>query len=94
MSYNLSFLVNQSDGEIKTFAIVCEKNKEVEDAIIAIRTKLGSVESKAGLRHGLEAKKKERHPTKANHRTAYDALLGKLRVRLSRTVSSALLSAI
>jgi len=37
---NLSFLVNQTNGEIKTFAIVGEKNKEIEDAIAAIQVKL------------------------------------------------------
>lgn len=76
---NLSFLVNQTNGEIKTFAIVGEKNKEIEDAISAIQETLGSVESKSGLRHELEAKKNERDRTKGNHKTAFDALEGKLR---------------
>lgn len=76
---NLSFLVNQTNGEIKTFAIVGEKNKEIEDAIAAIQVTLGSVESKAGLRHELEAKKKEWERTKGNHKTASDTLEGKLR---------------
>lgn len=76
---NLSFLVNQTDGEIKTFAIVGEKNKEIEDSITAIQSKLGSVELKAGLRYELEAKKKERDQTKSNHKTASDALNDKLR---------------
>jgi wobble nucleotide-excising tRNase len=76
---NLSFLVNQTNGEIKTFAIVGEKNKELEDAIAAIQFKLGSAESKAGLRYELEVKKKERERTKDNHKTASDALEGKLR---------------
>lgn len=80
VSDNLSFLVNQTnDGEIKTFAIVGEKNKEVEDAIAAIETKLGSVEDKTGLRHDLEEKRKERDRTKSNHKTAFDSLEGKLR---------------
>ncbi|WP_228779534.1 AAA family ATPase [Rouxiella silvae] len=79
LSDNLSFLVNQTEGEIKTFAIVGEKNKEIEDAIIAIQTKLGSVETKVGLRHELEAEKKERDRTKGNYKTASDALKGKLR---------------
>ncbi|WP_167738366.1 AAA family ATPase [Erwinia sp. QL-Z3] len=79
VSDNLSFLVNQTDGAIKTFAIVGEKNKEIEDSITAIQTKLGSVESKSGLRYELEAKKKERDRTKGNHKTASDALEGKLR---------------
>lgn len=80
VSENLSFLVNQTDeGEIKTFAIVGEKNKEIEDEIAAIQAKLGSIESKTGLRHDLDAKKKERDRTKNNHKNAFDALEGKLR---------------
>lgn len=56
VSENLSFLINQAiGGEIKTFAIVGEKNKEIEDEIAAIQAKLGSLESKAGLRHDLDA---------------------------------------
>ncbi|MET3618958.1 AAA family ATPase [Burkholderia ambifaria] len=80
VSENLSFLINQAiGGEIKTFAIVGEKNKEIEDKISAIQTKLGSIESKTGLRHDLDAKKKERDRTKNNHKNAFDALEGKLR---------------
>jgi wobble nucleotide-excising tRNase len=79
VSENLSFLVDQTNGDIKTFAIVGEKNKEIEDAIAAIRVKLGSIESKSGLRHELEAKKKERDRTKLSHEAAFDALRGKLR---------------
>ena len=92
---NLSFLVNQSNGEIKTFAIVGEKNKEIEEAISAIQIKLGSVESKTGLRHELEVKKKEQDRTKANHKAASDALEGKLRshannnIKQNRTYGSA-----
>jgi len=79
VSENLSFLVNQANGEIKTFAIVGEKNKVLDEAIAVIQVMLGSVESKAGLRHELEAKKKGRELTKINHKTAFDALEGKLR---------------
>ena len=77
---NLSFLINQDvGGEIKTFAIVGEKNKEIDDAISAIEAKLGSVEAKTGLRFDLEGRKKERDRTKAGHSTALTALDGKLR---------------
>jgi wobble nucleotide-excising tRNase len=79
VSENLSFLVNQTNGEIKTFAIVGEKNKEIEDAIASIQLKLGSIEAKAGLRHDLEVKKKERDRTKSNHRNASTSLEDKLR---------------
>jgi len=95
VSENLSFLVNQTNGEIKTFAIVGEKNKEIEDAIAAIQVKLGSIESKVGLRHELEGKKKERDRTRVNHKTASDALEGKLRshandkIKRDRTYGSA-----
>ncbi|OLU30661.1 AAA family ATPase [Pseudomonas sp. PA27(2017)] len=77
---NLGFLVNQDiGGEIKTFAIVGEKNKEIDDAIAAVETKLGSVEAKAGLRFDLEGRKKERDRTKGGHSAALSALDGKLR---------------
>ncbi|MDT8908101.1 AAA family ATPase [Pseudomonas fluorescens] len=76
---NLSFLVNQDGGEIKTFAIVGEQNKEIDDAIASIEARLGSVEAKAGLRFDLEAKRKERDRTKTDHSTAFTALEGKLR---------------
>ncbi|WP_253190060.1 AAA family ATPase [Paraburkholderia phenazinium] len=77
---NLSFLVNQEiGGVIKTFAIVGEQNREIDDAIAAIETKLGSVEAKAGLRFDLENKKKERDRTKTAHSTALSGLEGKLR---------------
>ncbi|WP_279211869.1 AAA family ATPase [Delftia acidovorans] len=77
---NLSFLVNQEiGGVIKTFAIVGEKNKEIDDAIATIEAKLGSVETKAGLRFDLDAKKKERDRTKGNHSTASTSLEEKLR---------------
>ncbi len=78
---NLSFLVNQeAGGVIKTFAIVGEKNKEIDDAIAAIEAKLGSVEGKAGLRFDLETKKKERDRTKSAHTTASGDIEEKLRV--------------
>lgn len=77
---NLSFLVNQQIGsEIKTFAIVGEQNKEIDDAIALIEAKLGSVEGKTGLRFDLEAKRKERDRTKTNHSTASNVLEDKLR---------------
>lgn len=77
---NLSFLVNQDvSGDIKTFAIVGEQNKEIDDAIAFIETKLGSIEGKMGLRFDLEAKRKERDRTKSVYTTASNGLDEKLR---------------
>lgn len=80
VSENLSFLINQADGgEIKTFAIVGEKNKEIEEEISTIQVTIGSIESKTGLRHDLDSKKRERDRTRNNYKNASDALEGKLR---------------
>ncbi|WP_029050404.1 AAA family ATPase [Cupriavidus sp. amp6] len=84
---NLSFLVNQQiGGEIKTFAIVGEKNKEIEEAIAAIEAKLGKVEEKTGLRFDLEGKKTERDRTKSTYKTAADNHEGKLRSHANDTI--------
>lgn len=97
VSDNLSFLINQAiGGEIKTFAIVGEKNKEIEDAIASIQTTLGSIESKAGLRHELDTKKKQRDRTKYSHDNAFNALENKLRshanekIKQNRTYGTAI----
>lgn len=80
VSDNLSFLISQDvEGLIKSFAIVGEKNKEIDEAIAIIEAKLGSVEGKTGLRFSLEAKRRERDRIKANHATASTALEDKLR---------------
>ncbi|HFQ7114139.1 TPA: AAA family ATPase [Pseudomonas aeruginosa] len=77
---NLSFLVHQNiGGDIQTFAIVGEQNKEIDEAIAAIEEKLGSVEDKSGLRFDLETRKKERDRTRTSHSAAQTTLEGKLR---------------
>ncbi|WP_081045554.1 AAA family ATPase [Alcaligenes faecalis] len=84
---NLSFLVNQeAGGVIKTFAIVGEQNKEIDEAIAAIEAKLGSVEKKAGLRFDLDAKKNERDRTKSTHTTASSNLEEKLRIHANNKI--------
>jgi wobble nucleotide-excising tRNase len=84
---NLSFLINQDvGGEIKTFAIVGDRNKEIDDAIAAIEVKLGSIESKAGLRFDLEQRKKDRDRTKTSHTTTLSALEGKLRAHAANKI--------
>ncbi|ATH02765.1 hypothetical protein AXX03_11055 [Pseudomonas aeruginosa] len=89
---NLSFLVNQdAGGEIKTFAIVGEKNKEIDDTIAAIEAKLGSVEAKAGLRFKLEERKKERDQITASHAAALSTLDGKLRSHAAEKIKKNLL---
>lgn len=84
---NLSFLVNQdAGGVIKTFAIVGEQNKEIDDAIAAIEAKLGRVEDKAGLRFDLDAIKKERDSAKLAHTTTSNALDDKLRLHAAEKI--------
>lgn len=84
---NLGFLVNQDiGGEIKTFAIVGEQNKEIDDAIAAIEAKLGSIEAKAGLRFDLETKRKERDRTKSAYTSASTGLDEKLRTHAAEKI--------
>ena len=84
---NLSFLINQDiGGAIKSFAIVGEKNKEIDEDIATIEAKLGSVESNAGLRFNLEAKRKDRDRTKAEHANATSALDEKLRTHANQKI--------
>lgn len=72
---NLSFLINQDvGGIIKTFAIVGGANKEIDEAIAAIEFKLGSVESKSGLRFDAELKRQESERTSAAYTTKQSAL--------------------
>lgn len=85
---NLSFLVNQEDGEIKTFAIVGEKNREIEDAIAAIESRLGNPENKASLKYEAEIKRKERDNAKENHLTAKNELDDKLRSHANNVIKS------
>jgi len=86
VSENLSFLFNPVDGEIKTFAIVGDKNKEIEEAITAIEVALGSVEASTGFRFRLEGKKKEQDRTRVTLNTATDSLEGKLRTHANEKI--------
>ncbi len=84
---NLSFLINQDiGGAIKSFAIVGEKNKEIDENIATIEAKLGSVESNAGLRFSLEAKRKDCDRTKAEYARVSSALDEKLRTHANQKI--------
>lgn len=84
---NLSFLINQDiAGVIKSFAIVGEQNKEIDEAIAAIEDKLGSIEDNTGLRFDLEAKKKERDRTKGEHDKSAKSLDDKLRLHANNKI--------
>lgn len=84
---NLSFLINQEiGGVIKSFAIVGEENKEIDEAIALIEAKLGSVESKSGLRFALETARKERDSTKLTHTSASKSLEERLRSHAAKNI--------
>ncbi len=76
---NLSFLVDQNGGEIKTFAIVGERNKQIEDRIKVIEAELGSIETQSGLRHEQVQLNQDRIKKESEHRSVNDALSNKLR---------------
>lgn len=76
---NLSFLTNEIEGEIKTFAIVGETNNEIESKITNIELKLGSIESKSGLNHELEEKRISKEKTYSEQIAAQQNLETQLR---------------
>ncbi|MGH9948171.1 MAG: AAA family ATPase [Pyrinomonadaceae bacterium] len=79
VSDNLNFLIDQSSGEIKTFAIVGEKNKEIDDEITDIEAVLGEADKKTGLRYDLTIKQSEQKKALSDHKTAGSLLEDKLR---------------
>ena len=56
---NLSFLNDNADGEVKTFAIIGRQNKSIENQIDEKELALGNVESRTGLRYVLSEKNKD-----------------------------------
>ena len=76
---NLSFLHDHIEGEVKTFAIIGDKNKEIEQQIDEKDTLLGSVESKSGLRYELEQKNENYRRKKHTAEQASKAINDKLR---------------
>lgn len=76
---NLSFLVNQDKGVIKSFAIVGEKNKKIENEITEIEHQLVGTQSQTGLKHALEEKRIVRDNAQNSHKSKKDSLDEKLR---------------
>lgn len=83
---NLGFLVNQVDGEIKTFAIVGDANKEIDDAIAALKSELGDVESQRGLRYSVELKRAEATQADKNLKSAAASFDDKLRTHANNKI--------
>ncbi|GJJ01003.1 hypothetical protein RugamoR64_15410 [Duganella rhizosphaerae] len=76
---NLSFLVDQQGGEIKTFAIVGAENNEIVLKLEKIEDSLGSVDAKAGLRYEQSVIEFDKKAKEKKASDAEDAMLGKLR---------------
>ncbi|MFJ9993735.1 AAA family ATPase [Pseudomonas putida] len=79
VSENLSFLIDQANGEIKTFAIVGELNKEIDEKIATLEAKLGKPETNTGLNHTKAVKQIESNKALLAYSTAKDELESKLR---------------
>lgn len=92
---NLSFLIDQTNGEIKTFAIVGELNKETDEKIAALEAQLGKPETNTGLHHSKAVKQIESGKASLAYSTAKDDLESKLRthandkIKKNRTYGSA-----
>lgn len=67
ISENLSFLTNEINGEIKTFAIVGDENKAIKKSISELQEKLGSIDSQKGLKFQAEQAKTDYLTKKSRH---------------------------
>lgn len=76
---NLSFLVDQQAGEIKTFAIVGATNNEIVLELKSIDDSLGSVASQAGFRFEQSLKDIDKRQKEKKATDADEAVAGKLR---------------
>ena len=88
---NLSFLNDPVEGEVKTFAIIGSKNKEIEKQIEEAERNLGSVEARSGIRYEYAQKNEDYTDKNAEAVRAEQALKEKLRrhandvIKLNRT---------
>lgn len=82
---NLSFLINE-EGEIQPFAILGEKNIEIEEEIKEKEDLLGNEDRKTGLRYELNLKKTNYDKKKNERERAENALEEKLRNKANRDI--------
>jgi wobble nucleotide-excising tRNase len=83
---HLSFLMNEQDGEIKTFAIIGSENKAIEALIAAKETELGSVAGACGLSSRYALKLSEYRTKKAEANKAEEDLTELLRRRANDVI--------
>lgn len=83
---NLSFLIDQANGEIRTFAIVGELNKEIDQKIAELEAQLGKPETNTGLRHTNALKQIESNKAISAHNTAKESLESKLRTHANEKI--------
>jgi len=82
---NLSFLIND-EGEIQPFAIVGEKNVEIEKLIKEKQIELGDEENKTGLRYQFSLKETEYKKKKKERENIENELENKLREKANRNI--------
>ena len=76
---NLGFLKDNSEGEVKTFAILGKENKSIEEQISQKEKELGDVDRQVGFRYQYELAEKEYGRSLRNLKTVSEDLESKLR---------------
>lgn len=82
---NISFLKNEQEG-IQPFAVLGEKNIEIEKQIEEKEKKLGSEEEKTGLRYDLSQKRSEYSKIQQEKNNVQTELDGKLRDKANHDI--------
>lgn len=83
---NLSFLTNEKEGEIRTFAIIGSENKEIEKRIQEIEKELGDEEEKNGKRYELTLMREDHSEKKQKVEEAKNNLEGELRQHANNVI--------
>jgi wobble nucleotide-excising tRNase len=84
---NLKWLTDE-EGEIKPFAIIGDKNIEIEDKIIEKTELLGSVETEKGFKYSLVTKKTEFDAKKQERKGIEDYIKNKLREKANQKIKT------
>lgn len=86
--WNLSWLNNETDGEIKAFTLLGEKNVKAQEEIDEINKRLGSVEEKTGMRYDYDRSNAAIEDAWKKHNAEVQALDNMLKEKANREIKA------
>ena len=86
--WNLSWLNDEKDGDIKAFTLLGEKNVKAQEEIDEINKRLGSVEEKTGMRYDYERRVAAIEDAWKKHNAEVQALDNMLKEKANREIKA------